>query len=345
MSYRAQLVEDARSAARAGTRVLALSTAAVLALTACSIGVGDGDDGSDYPNKPITFLSGFEPGGGIDLAINTTIKALETEGIVSVPMAIDHLPGGSGLIAASRLGSSPEGTDDLLEITSISSLTASLQKPDDYQLTDLAPVALLFQEYSTMYVRADSGMRTVTDVAERLKNDPKSLTFAGGSLGSPSNLAIARFAGAVGVPYADLAYLPLSGGETELALLGGNADVISGGLESMQFVEKGDFLALAISSAERVEAAPDLPTYTEQGLDVVQGSWRGVFGPPTLPEPALEYWYDALGRAVETPAFTDAAKQYGWEVKFLAGEDFAEFLQQESGSLREVLDEIGLMNK
>lgn len=321
--------------------------AVVVAAAGCSKGSGAANDQADpeYPTKRITLLSGFEPGGGIDLAINTTMKALETDKIVTVPMAIDHLPGGSGLIAAQKLGTSPEGTDDILQMTSISSLTASLQKPGDYQLTDLAPVALLFQEYSTMYVRADSDLRTVADVATRLKNDPKSLTFAGGTLGSPSNLTIARFASAVGVPYGEVAYLPLSGGETELSLLGGNADVISGGLETMEFVKKGDFRALAISSPQRLEAAPDVPTYTESGYDVVQGSWRGVFAPPTMPGYALDFWYDALGRAVKTAAFADAAKQYGWQISFLAGKDFADYLQKESDSLRGVLDEVGLTNK
>nr|MDT0662570.1 tripartite tricarboxylate transporter substrate binding protein [Micromonospora sp. DSM 115978] len=321
----------------------AAATALLITLPACGAGTDDNAAAEDYPTGRITFLSGFEPGGGIDLAINTTMQALESDKIVTVPMSIDHLPGGSGLIAAEKVGRSPDGTEDLLQLTSISSLTASLQKPDDFQITELAPVALLFQEYSTMYVRADSDLRTVDDVAQKLKSDPTSLTFAGGSLGSPSNLAIARFTTAAGVPFDKVSYLPLSGGETELALLGGNADVISGGLESMQFVEKGDFRALAISAPERLDSAPDVPTYIEGGFEVVQGSWRGVFAPPTMSEQALDFWYDALGRAVQTTAFTDAAEQYGWQISYLAGDDFAAFLDEEAASLKGTLGDIGLL--
>ncbi|MFC0534178.1 Bug family tripartite tricarboxylate transporter substrate binding protein [Phytohabitans kaempferiae] len=324
------------------TRLVALAATAVVALAGCQSGNGGGQE-AEYPTKRITFLSGFEPGGGIDLAINTTMKALQSDRIVTVPMAIDHLPGGSGLVAAAKLGRSPKDTDDVLQLTSISSLTASLQKPGDYQLTDLAPVALLFQEYSTMYVKADSDLKTVADVAAKLKADPASLTFAGGTLGSPSNLALARFTTAAGVPFDKVSYLPLSGGETELALLGGNVDVISGGLESMEFVKDGKFRALAISSPERLDAAKDVPTYTEAGFDVVQGSWRGVFAPPTMPAHALEFWYEALGEAVRTTAFQDAAKQYGWQVTFKAGDEFKTFLDEESTDLRTVLDQVGLI--
>ncbi|WFE19961.1 tripartite tricarboxylate transporter substrate-binding protein [Solwaraspora sp. WMMD937] len=323
---------------------MAAATSVVVALTGCQAAGGDAASEADYPTDRITFLSGFEPGGGIDLAINTTIQALKADPAVTVPMGIDHLPGGSGLIAAEKLGRSPEGTDDILQLTSISSLTTSLQKPDDFQITELTPVALLFKEYSTMYVRADSDLQTVDDVARRLSEDASSLTFAGGSLGSPSNLAIARFTTAVGVPFDQVSYLPLSGGETELALLGGNADVISGGLESMQFVEKGDFRALAISAAERVAAAPDVPTYTESGYEVVQGSWRGVFAPPTMGQPALDFWYAALERAVQADSFQQAAQQYGWEVDYLAGDDFADFLDEEAASLQGALETIGLIN-
>lgn len=322
---------------------LATATAAVVAVAGCQSGTGGDQQDPEYPTKRITFLSGFEPGGGIDLAINTTMKALQSDRIVTVPMAIDHLPGGSGLVAAAKLGRSPKDTDDILQLTSISSLTASLQKPGDYQLTDLAPVALLYQEYSTMYVKADSGLKTVADVAAKLKADPASLTFAGGTLGSPSNLALARFTTAAGVTFDKVSYLPLSGGETELALLGGNADVISGGLESMEFVKDGKFRALAISSSERLDAAPDVPTYTEAGFDVVQGSWRGVFAPPTMPAHALEFWYDALGRAVRTTAFQDAAKQYGWQVSYQSGDEFKAFLDKESADLKTVLDQVGLI--
>jgi putative tricarboxylic transport membrane protein len=330
---------------------VAIAAAAALAITlaGCTADGGGGTEpeeaAPDYPTSRITLLSGFEAGGGIDLAINTLIQALESDDIVPVPMAIDHLPGGSGLIAAADLGNKPEGTNDILQLTSISSLTASLQNPGDFQITELPPVALLYQEYSTMYVRADSEFETVEDVADALKSDPTSLVFAGGTLGSPSNLAIAKFTTDVGVPFASVSYLPLSGSETELALLGGNADVISGGLESLQFVESGDFRALAISSEERLDAAPEIPTYTEEGYDVVQGSWRGVFAPPTMTDAELEFWYDALGKAVETDVFTEAADKYGWQISFLAGDDFAAFLDEQSTTLEGVLGDIGLLNQ
>jgi putative tricarboxylic transport membrane protein len=113
----------------------------------------------------------------------------------------------------------------------------------------------------------------------------------------------------------------------------------------MQFVTKGDFRALAVSSDKRLDAAPDVPTYKESGYDVVQGSWRGIFAPPTMPEHALRFWYDALGKAVKTATFQEAAKKYGWQVTYLAGDDFKGFLTQETASLQQVLNQVGLIKK
>ena len=297
---------------------------------------------ADYPDDPITFLSGFNPGGGIDLAINTTMVALEESGAVEAPMQIAHTPGGSGLVASAELVNTHDGADDILQLTSISSLSASIQIPDELQITDLVPVALLFQEYSIMYVQADSPYESLDDIAAALQEDPGSVSFAGGSLGSPSNLAIAQFANDVGVTFDQVTYVPLSGGETELALLGGEVDAISGGAENLDFIESGEFRALAVSAEEPLAIAPDIPTYLEQGYDVAQGSWRAVFAPPNFPDHALTFWQDALGQAVESEAFQSAAADNGWGVTYRTGAEFDEFLAAERESLTQTLQEIGL---
>ena len=305
------------------------------------------DDGEDaaadgYPDDPITFLSGFNPGGGIDLAINTTMVALEESGAVEAPMQIAHTPGGSGLVASAELVNSHDGADDILQLTSISSLSASIQNPGELQITDLVPVALLFQEYSIMYVQADSEYESLDDIAAALQEDPGSVSFAGGSLGSPSNLAIAQFANDVGVPFDQVTYVPLSGGETELALLGGEVDAISGGAENLDFIESGEFRALAVSAEEPLDIAPDIPTYLDQGYDVAQGSWRAVFAPPNFPDHALEFWQEALGTAVESDAFQTAAAENGWGVTYQTGAEFEDFLRSQRESLTQTLQEIGL---
>jgi putative tricarboxylic transport membrane protein len=318
----------------------------LFALAACSTGSTGGDsDAPEYPTSQITINSPFPPGGGIDLAINSVIQALGETKLTTVPLRLSNIPGGSGMVATATLASDNDGDDDVLLLTSVSNLSASLQDSANIGLMDMTPIAGLYAEYTYVYVRADSPFKSLDDVVNAIAADPGSVTIGGASLGSADNIVVAQLAKSQGVKFEELAYLPLPGDENQTNLLGGQTDVAFGGPDMLNLVESGDVRALAVSAPERLtsDRVKDIPTMTELGYDVDQSNWRGVFGPPNMPEYAVKYWSDTLTKMSTTDEWKAIADQNVWDITGLDTAGFTAFLNEEQQSLTEVLTELGLV--
>src|SRR5262249_27656914 len=156
-----------------------------------------------------------------------------------VPLRIAHKPGASGLVGVAEMATTRRATDDFVFVTSLSTLAASVQGKGDITLDELVPLGRLFQEYPTIYVRADSPFQSIADAITALREDPGSVKVGGGPVGTPGNLALARLVTAAGIDFKTLTYIPLEGGEGQISLLGGNLDLLSDGPEVMQLVESG----------------------------------------------------------------------------------------------------------
>jgi putative tricarboxylic transport membrane protein len=330
--------------------VLGVVTAAVtaLALTSCANAGGGTSDGDqpDYPTSQITINSPFDPGGGIDLAINTMIKSLTDSGVSDASMRLSNIPGGSGLVATAQLAGDNDGADDTLLLTSVSSLSATIQNPGDVGLDKMTPLGGLYAEYTYIYVPAASPWKTLDDVADAIKADPGSVTFTGASLGSADNIVVAEFAQSLGLDFSDLAYVPLAGDENAAAILGGNSDVAAGGPDLLDLVDSGDVRVLSVSAPERLtsDRVKDIPTMSELGYDVTQANWRGLFGPPNMPQYAIDYWNDALTKLADTQEWKDAADQNVWDLTPMDKDEFTSFMADQTKTLTKVLTSLGLVN-
>lgn len=323
---------------------------AILALTGCSGssagGSAAGDSSSpDYPTSQITINSPFNPGGGIDLAINSIIQVLGETKLTTSPLRLANLPGGSGMVATGTLASDYKGADDVLLVTSVSNLSASLQDSANVGLMDMVPLAGLYNEYTYVYVRKDSPFKQLSDVVDAIKAKPGDVTIGGASLGSADNIVVAELAKTAGVKFDQLAYLPLEGDENQTNLLGGQIDVAFGGPDLLNLVESGDVRALAVSSPKRLTSkrVADIPTMTELGYDVTQSNWRGAFGPPDMPDYAVKYWGDTFKKLSTTAEWKAIADENVWDVTGLDPAQFTGFLGDQQKTLTTVLTELGLI--
>jgi putative tricarboxylic transport membrane protein len=328
-------------------------TALALVLTACA-GGGSAESpeaaapavetGPEYPTEQITINSPFDPGGGIDLAINTMIASLNDSGVSDADMRLSNIPGGGGLVAIAQLTADNSDDDSTLLLTSVSSLSNSIQNPDKPGLLSMTPLGGLYSEYTFIYVPASSPWMSLEDLGNALKADPGSVTMTGGTLGSADSIVAALFAGTLGLEFSQLAYLPLSGDENAAALLGGNSDVAAGGPDLLDLVDSGDLRVLAVSAPERLksERVKDVPTMAELGYDVVQGNWRGLFGPPDMPQYAIDYWSEKLIELAATEEWTTAASENIWDIQPRDSDEFAAFLKDQDEVLTKVLISLGL---
>ena len=211
-------------------------------------------------------------------------------------------------------------------------------------LDQVTPIARLTEEYQVMVVPANSPIKDVKDLAAALKANIGKVTFAGGSAGGIDHIMAALFAGSVGADATKVNYVPFSGGgESLAAILGGKVTAgISGYGEYEGQIKSGKLRAIGITSNER-RAGIDVPTFKEQGVDLVLTNWRSVVAAPGITPEQKKVLADAIDRLVKSPAWKDVLAQKGWDDAYLPGDAFADFLKKETVRVNGVLKSIGLV--
>jgi putative tricarboxylic transport membrane protein len=211
-------------------------------------------------------------------------------------------------------------------------------------LDQVTPIARLTEEIQVIVVPANSPLKTAQDLAAALKADIAKTTFAGGSAGGVDHIMAALFAGTIGADAKKVNYIPFSGGgESLAAILGGKVTAgISGLSEYDGQIKSGKLRALGVTSEKRV-AGVDIPTFKEQGIDLVLTNWRSVVAAPGITAEQRKTLNEAVEKMVKSDAWKDILKQKGWDDAYLAGDAFADFLKKENARVTEVLKSVGLV--
>lgn len=304
---------------------------------------------ADYPSGPIEMIAPSGAGGGWDTTIRSAAKVLDDEGLIDVPLPVQNLSGAGGGVALAEM-QNREGGDKTLIVYSPPLLLINLTGQSQYSYQDLTPVANLIQDYGAFAVAKNSEYESITEVMEVLKEDPTAITIGGasspGSMDHIQFLIAAREAGVTDLK--KINYVSFQGGQALSNLLGGHIDMVSTGLaEIAGLVESGDVRALAVTSEERIdsEIMKDTPTLIEEGIDTAFINWRGIFGPPNMPEDKVEFWEDKLRKMTETDQWAEIAKRNGWTQKYRDSEEFSSFLEETNEDYKTILDEIGMLRK
>lgn len=296
------------------------------------------------PSQPVEYIAPANPGGGWDTLVRTTARVLQEEGLAEVNFAPINIPGGGGSVAWAQIAADA-GNPHKLFAVSPPIILVPLAGQSAYDHTAFTPVARLITDYAILLVRADSPYQTAAELFAAIEENP-SLAVGGGSApGSMDHIASAGAAGAAGLDARAVNYIPFSGGgEAMVSLLGGHVAAVSTGAgEAQAQLESGEIRALAVSSAERSEALPDVPTYVEQGIDFTFDIWRGIMGPPDMPEEAVAYYVDMYEQMVGTDGWKDASAQLGWIDAFQGPDAFGAFLDSQKEQFSSILGDLGLI--
>ncbi len=299
---------------------------------------------AEYPPKNVSFVAPAGAGGGWDLTIRTVAKTLKDTKLVSCNMPITNRPGGGGAVNLAHM-QTQKGKGDLVCVYSPPLLLTNLTGTSKFSYKDTTPLARLITDYGAFVVGENSKYRSITEVMDALKKDPKSVKIGGtssaGSMDHIQFLIVARAAGLENLGSID--YISFQGGGSVAQVLGGHVDLISTGLGDVAaMVESGKLKVLAQTAAKRIGtgAMAEIPTVREQGIDVTFENWRGLFGPKDMPEEAVKYWSEALAQMVKTPDWDEAKKRNGWDDAYLNGPEFTNFLAETNGKYKAILDEI-----
>ncbi len=326
-----------------------------LSLAGCSsnnqAGEGKKEDSKEveYPVKPFEFIAPGGPGGGWDTTIRTVAKVLEDQKLVSQPMPVINKPGGGGAVGLAYM-QEKKGSPYHVIVYSPPLLLINLNGSTKLSYKDLTPLTRLIMDYGIFVVHPDSPYETINDVMEALKEDPKSVKIAGSSSpGSMDHIAFLKAAKAAGVKnLKEIEYISYQGNEGLAQLMGGHVDLFStGASEVVGALESGDIRALAVTSAERIGAGKlaEVPTLIEQGINTTFENWRGLFGPPEMPDYAVDYLVAALIKMVETDQWKEMCEKNGWNEAFLGPEEFLKFIEKTNEEYKEILREIGMLKQ
>jgi putative tricarboxylic transport membrane protein len=296
------------------------------------------------PTRPVAFIIGAAPGGSIDLSARMIQQLWDQNRITSTPTIIINKPGAAHGLAWSYLND--RGADGhSISIGTTNLVTNEIIGSHKLGYRDVTPLAVLFDDYIALAVRADSPLKNWKDVAERLRRDAGALTIAfGPSLGAGPHTAAAVAIKAAGVNAAGARFVVYkSAGEALVALLGGQIDIVAGSLPNMPaYMQSGRIRVLGITAPRRVEGAfAQVPTLKEQGFDAVFTNWRSVIGPKNMRPEHIAYWERALAQVSQTADWKRDLERNYWTSNFLTGADAFRFIDNSSKQFRALWAEIG----
>lgn len=332
---------------------IGLAVVVGLSLTACSGNGsenGDGDTGTggaaaeeggeDYPSGPITMTVGADPGSGFDLTLRTVVSLLQQEEIVEVPMPIENRPGAASAVWTAQMVEQHAGVDDQVSVTSLVMMTNHARGQSDYNYDDVTMIARLISEYFVVVTSADSEFTDLESVLRAVVEDPGSVPVGAAS---DDQLPFALLVDAAGGDASQINFVAYEGGgEQSTALLSGDIEVaIAGTSEFLPLIEAGELNALTVIGDDRLEGLPDVPTAEEEGFDVTISNWRGIYGPPDMPDYAVDYWQGALEELVATGAWVEAAEQNQWVTTFMVDDELDAYLEETNQQVVEAFETIG----
>lgn len=304
---------------------------------------------ASYPSKNFECIAPAGPGGGWDTTMRMVAKVLTEQKIIPTAMPVVNKPGGGGGVALTYM-QRKKGDPYELVVYSPPVILINLTGQSELGYKDITPISMLINDFGAFAVPKNSKFKTMTEVFEAIKKDPKSVKIGGtSSLGSMDHIQFLVAAKAAGITnLKDIQYIAFQGGDMLAALMGAHVDLCSTGMaELVGPKESGDIRILALTSPKRITSGPlsDVPTLKELGVDAEYINWRGIFGAPAMPEAERKFMEDALKKMSETAEWKEICARNGWTQVYMGAADFKAFLDKSNEETKALLAEIGMLKQ
>jgi tripartite-type tricarboxylate transporter receptor subunit TctC len=254
---------------------------------------------SDFPNKSIRMLVGQAPGGGTDIVARLISKQMTQS--LGQSVVVENRSGAAGSIAAGvTAGSAPDGYTVLI-VSSSYAINPSLMKLPFDPLKDLVPVSELAVVPFLLVVDPHLPVKNVADLLTLAKQRPAPLTFASGGPDSSGHLAGLLLSNLTKVPMTHVAYR--GAGPALVDVMSGHVNfMFASVLSATPLIKQGSLRVIAISSEQRSDAMPQLPTVAESGVPgYSSGSWYGLLAPKGTPQDVIDRLAAAAAAAIKSP--------------------------------------------
>lgn len=319
------------------TKSLGMTAAAVTVslVAACSggpsAGVGDGELGQ------FRYLVPNSAGSGWDTTARTAAKIMEDDGIAQ-RIDVFNVDGANGTVGLSRLVDEKNNGELVMQM-GFGLVAATVSQSSPVSFADTTPLVKLLDEYLAVVVPGGSPINNYDDLVAAWKTNPRLNVGGGSAIGGADNVATLQIAAANGIPRGDVNYITFGGSGVLPAVLGGQVDAaITSAADVAEQVKSGDLKAVAITGEERADFLPDVPTLTEEGTEVVVANWRGVVAPPGISAVTRQGLIDAFDKMHQSEAWKSAVESNGWIDAFMSGDEFATYLSEQAGNIKQALE-------
>jgi len=295
------------------------------------------------PERAIEIVAGSGAGGAQDRTARAMQRIWKEEGIIAVATSVVNKPGGGGAVSLAYLNQRA-ADGHYIAVGSPTLLINHIAGTGKLNYTDMTPLALLFSEYIVLAVREDSPIRTGEDLVRRLKTDPSSISAAVATArGGMQHVTVGLVAKAAGADPRKLRVVVFdSGGESITAAMGGHVDVVAtAAANAAQQMRNGRLRVIGVAAPRRLEGVyANVPTWSEQGYEVVASNWRSVLGLRGMTPAQVAWWDSVLGKLVQTPEWNEDIRKNEWANNYLNSADTRVFLAAQYESLRSILAEL-----
>ncbi|MBI3372046.1 MAG: tripartite tricarboxylate transporter substrate binding protein [Betaproteobacteria bacterium] len=295
---------------------------------------------AQYPDKPIRIVVPFVAGGVSDnVARQVALKITEQTGKTFV---VENRGGAGGRIGyETGAKAAPDGYTITATDATYTMLPGIFGNKLTWAHSDLTPVLLIAQMPFVIVTRSGGKIRTLLDLVAQAKANPQKLNYGSSGNGGVNHLVTELFSRSAGVSMQQIPYKGM--GDAVVGLLGEQVDVLVTAMPTgLPHVISGKMTALAVSSAKRAAAAPNIPTASEQGVPFVSNNWVGFTVPKGSPREAYDWLSKSVLAAMATPELQQRIHAMGAEPKLLVGDDYGRMMRSETARWTDVVKAAGI---
>lgn len=298
----------------------------------------------DFPikGKPIRIVVGFTAGGGTDG--QARIVAQKLGDVLGTSVIVDNRPGASTMLAASEVARAPADGYTLLyapSSTMAQNPHTLAQVPYD-PFKDFTAISMGGRGPLVLTVNSAVPARTVGELVSYVKAHPGTISYASFGTGTSSHIYGEAFVKKTGI---DAVHIPYKGGsDAAKDLIGGRVQYMFDSASSAVITAaSGKVRILAVASASRIPALPDVPTFAEQGVDGLDlPSWLGFYGPANMPKPVLARLNSALAQVLSMPQVQAFYRNGGYEAGGTSPDEFARITRSTYDRWGAMVKQVGL---
>ena len=313
-------------------------TKSILAACTVALSVAASPAAAKYPDRPVTIIVPYTAGGVTDVYARAIGQQLSE--MWKQPVLVDNRAGGGTIIGTNLAArAAPDGYTIMLTsygFTSNQVLKSSLP----YDPKAFTPILLIGNSSNMFVINKDQPFNNLKEIIEWAKKNPGKLTLASSGNGSSPHIAAELFATEAGVKITHVPYKGTTPAMTDV--MGGQVIGIFDGPSAMRRVEAGQLKAIAIASAGPHPNAKGVPTFRENGIDVVFGSYFGFFVPAGTPKDIQEFLFKSIDTAMKTPKVAEVIASTGILLFNGTQQGFKDFLDAELARLSKLVKTEGV---